>query len=682
MKQVWRARNNGIARHRLVRKRAEAEGAKIVVGKNIQPGASETRIGWGYKSSGLWAKDRPGFRLFEDGFVRSLRPGYSGGALFSLVEDGKGIYYDGDGKSDLVDGLNGGGEIGANLRQSGWREDAEKLLNRFVEIGASKYNWFPFEHDGPEIEHFIPDDGILVVDQTRGDAAIQFGKGTPENFDGMVLDALNESSGPVYLRSHPDMLHRRRASCFSGEFIQKHLDRIRLVPSSYSPRQVFSQVSRVFVFNSLFGMEALAHGKEVRVYGCPFYSGWGVTDDRHPEQPVRRESRDLLEIFYSAYLLYSRYFDPVTEEECGLDRILDHLELQKEKHALNRGDKLLFGFPEWKSRLISDFVACPGAEISSTRSPKKAWEWIRENDSGKIISWSVRETPFDEMGRGIRVEDGFLRSVGLGADFHRPISLVFDSRGMYFDATRPSDLERILQESQFTEDELKLAEQLIDFLVRNRITKYNLRESAKAARWPGGRGPRVLVPGQVEQDASLSFGLAPCQSNLEFMRRVKERNPHATIAFKPHPDVVKRLRPGQPIVEEMKAHCDVVVTELDINPWLDSCDEVHTLTSQTGFEALLRGKKVTCHGIPFYSGWGLTNDLQKTERRDKILSVPELVAGALIRYPVYLHPRTREFINAGDAARLLKEDSGAEFSRPRIFRMATAAKRWLHPLRF
>ncbi|MEA1989903.1 MAG: hypothetical protein U9N57_11970, partial [Pseudomonadota bacterium] len=42
------------------------------------------------------------------------------------------------------------------------------------------------------------------------------------------------------------------------------------------------------------------------------------------------------------------------------------------------------------------------------------------------------------------LEDGFLRSVGLGINHARPLSLVVDSRGMYYDCTKESDLEHIL----------------------------------------------------------------------------------------------------------------------------------------------------------------------------------------------------------------------------------------------
>jgi capsular polysaccharide export protein len=65
-------------------------------------------------------------------------------------------------------------------------------------------------------------------------------------------------------------------------------------------------------------------------------------------------------------------------------------------------------------------------------------------------------------------------------------------------------------------------------------------------------------------------------------------------------------------------------------------DELHVLTSLAGFEALLRGKPVTCHGQPFYAGWGLTHEYLPHTRRDRHLKLDDLVAGALIYYPLYL----------------------------------------------
>jgi len=65
-----------------------------------------------------------------------------------------------------------------------------------------------------------------------------------------------------------------------------------------------------------------------------------------------------------------------------------------------------------------------------------------------------------------------------------------------------------------------------------------------------------------------------------------------------------------------------------------------TLTSLSGFDALLRGKAVTTYGLPFYAGWGLTTDMAFAAtscfaRRTRQLSLDELVAATLLRYPVY-----------------------------------------------
>ena len=72
-------------------------------------------------------------------------------------------------------------------------------------------------------------------------------------------------------------------------------------------------------------------------------------------------------------------------------------------------------------------------------------------------------------------------------------------------------------------------------------------------------------------------------------------------------------------------------------------DELHTLTSLAGFEALLRGKTVVCYGQPFYSGWGLTSDMIPVARRTRQLTLNELVAGALMLYPTYISRTTGRF---------------------------------------
>lgn len=286
-------------------------------------------------------------------------------------------------------------------------------------------------------------------------------------------------------------------------------------------------------------------------------------------------------------------------------------------------------FPHHQVRFITD----------ATRIP----------EGGTVVIWGMR--PFaGTLAAGIgtiRLEDGFLRSVGLGADLIRPMSWVIDRRGMYYDATRPSDLECLLAETVFTPDLLERAAALRQRIVTTGITKYNVG----SCPWqrPSGTKPVLLVPGQVESDASLAFGAPGIRSNIALLRAVRENNPHAFIVYKPHPDVVAGLRAKGSGEDQVKQWCDQVVVDVAMSTLLPLVDEVHVLTSLAGFEALLRDKPVTCYGQPFYAGWGLTRDILPVPRRQRRLTINELVTGALLLYPLYLSRTSDALITAEQA---------------------------------
>jgi capsular polysaccharide export protein len=239
----------------------------------------------------------------------------------------------------------------------------------------------------------------------------------------------------------------------------------------------------------------------------------------------------------------------------------------------------------------------------------------------------------------IRVEDGFVRSVGLGSDFMPPASLVLDSRGMHFDPSVRSDLERLLLETDFGVALVNRARALIARLVVGGVTKYNLGEQTLSVDWPGGRR-RILVPGQVEDDLSVRLGGEGVRGNLDLLARVRGANPDAFILYKPHPDVDAGHRKGKIPDDVARRFADIVIRGVSTAALLDKIDELHTLTSLAGFEALLRRRRVVVYGRPFYAGWGLTTDLTGIDR-GRLLSLEELVAGALILYPRYLDPVTR-----------------------------------------
>ena len=179
------------------------------------------------------------------------------------------------------------------------------------------------------------------------------------------------------------------------------------------------------------------------------------------------------------------------------------------------------------------------------------------------------------------------------------------------------------------------------------LTKYNVGQAAW--RRPATDRPVVLVVGQVESDASIRLG-APCvRGNVALLKAVRAERPGAHLVYKPHPDVVARLREAGAGEGRAAQWCDEIVVDAPMDRVLREVDEVHVLTSLAGFEALLRGKPVVCWGAPFYAGWGLTDDRVPLPRRGRRLSLDALVAGVLLLYPTYVSRRTGCFTTAEQA---------------------------------
>ncbi len=270
--------------------------------------------------------------------------------------------------------------------------------------------------------------------------------------------------------------------------------------------------------------------------------------------------------------------------------------------------------------------------FSKKKTPFRGWGRKRTGRLAvKLAQWFHRDF--------ILLEDGFIRSVGLGSDLTQPYSLVIDRRGIYFDPTKESDLEYLLNFHHFTSDELSRAERIRSQIIEEKISKYNHFEGV-SLHIPNNK-TIVLVPGQVEDDASIRYG-APQMSNLKLLKQARANAPKAYIIYKPHPDVLAGNRTGEITEHEALKYCDHIVTEVSLDSVLMLCDEVHTMTSLVGFEAMMRDIKVYTYGLPFYAGWGLSNDKHACERRKRKLEIDELVAATLLLYPHYIDPTTRE----------------------------------------
>ena len=170
------------------------------------------------------------------------------------------------------------------------------------------------------------------------------------------------------------------------------------------------------------------------------------------------------------------------------------------------------------------------------------------------------------------------------------------------------------------------------------MSKYNLGLD-RPGDLPDGR--RILIAGQVEDDASVVLGCDAVATNLDLLIAARGANRDAAILYKPHPDVEAGLRGGALSDEQAGGLADRVLESIDAGAVVEAVDEVWTMTSLLGFEALLRGKPVTCLGMPFYAGWGLTTDLGVRQlRRQERPDLIGLVHATLIGYPRYFDPLT------------------------------------------
>jgi capsular polysaccharide export protein len=416
-----------------------------------------------------------------------------------------------------------------------------------------------------------------------------------------------------------------------------------VVAGPVAPWAAIERAARVYVAGGETGFLALIAGREVRCFAPAFYSGWGVTGDAAlPQKPFRRS---LDEIFAGACLLATRHLDPYRTTAAAFEDILDILALWRGLETANRGIAVCVGMSFWKRRRVADFFRSTQGAPLFRRTVQGALAAARRRPGGAVAVWAshvphgLAEAVRQHGLSLVRVEDGFVRSVGLGSDFLPAASLVLDRRGMYFDPTRESDLEVLLRETAFDAQLIERARRLVALLVARRVTKYNLPAGTIALAAPPGRR-RLFVPGQVADDLSVRLGGGGIGGNLDLLRRVRADNPDAFILYKPHPDVEAGHRAGALPDALARQFADVVIRGVSTASVLDGIDELHTLTSLAGFEALLRRRKVVVYGRPFYAGWGLTSD-RAAPPRGRLLSLEELVAGVLILYPRYLDPATR-----------------------------------------
>lgn len=593
--------NGGFFRAPRLRRILTLAGWRPVLGL---PGPGDAVGIWGgggtaWRGRAIAERHRADLVTVEDAFLRSILPGRAYGPVarrgpIGMLIDPDGAHYDPSRPSRLETLVAAAGDLETRARDG---------IARLRAADLSKYNAHLPEHAPPRPGY------VLVIDQTRGDASLM-GAGRAR-FLQMLACARDENPGArIVVRSHPETSaglrqgHLGPGDLFPGEVI---------CDTQVSPWRLVEGADRVYAVSSQLGYEAMLAGHRPRLFGQPFYAGWGLSDDeatlsrRHPV-PVER-------LFAASHLLAPVWYDPCRDRLCDFETALDQIEAEARAWRQDHAGHRAHGLRLWKRAHLARFFGS-GKGLRVTADPAQA-----------TMVWGAGPAP-------LRIEDGFLRSRGLGAELIPPLSLAVDDLGIYYDPTRESRLERLIATPADQAARARAAN-LLDRLTTLGLSKYN--HGAPVAL-PRTDRPRILVPGQVEDDASIRLGAGAERTNRALLERARAEFPDAYLIYKPHPDVLAGLRPG---ACDATGLADLVLTDSDPAALLDQVQGVVTITSTLGFEALLRGVPVTTLGAPFYAGWGLTRDLGAVPARRRARpDLTQLVWAALIAYPRYFDPKS------------------------------------------
>lgn len=636
----------------------------------------------------------------EDGFIRSVGLGALHTPPLSLNFDRQTPYFNANEPSDLENLLNSYDFTS----QPGLLNRADELIKSLLTTKISKYNHTKSidVHSvyGPKTKK-----RVLVIGQVEDDASIIYGSSVRyTNNDLVHIAALENPDAQILYKPHPDVLNRKREMLSDPNEV-KHI--CQVIDQDIALAESFETIDHVYTITSLAGFEALLRQIPVTVMGCPFYAGWGLTDDR---QPNLRRTRvlSIQELIAVAYIVYPKYFHPNLKKYITVEEAIDYIgymrdkalnvkELERKKSLSlekNKAEKvalanlktmgyeqfgnnwqssqlpiaILYQFQNWRWPQAKPFfegyrlLFKPVSVKGDSEKEIEAVETVLNSVSDTVIViWgmhklsSVEELAHKYSSNVIRVEEGFIRGVALGASLAPPLSMAIDNVGMYFDSTNSSLLENILNTYDFYDDSDLLArsKRCIEQLLEKNISKYNY--TSEGYSYYGEKNKkRILVLGQVEDDASIKYGCDKSIDNNGLVMLAALENPDADIYYKPHPDTLRGNRRLLSDPKDVEKICTVIYEKIPIDVAFEGVDHVYTITSLSGFEAILRNIKVTTYGAPFYSGWGLTDDRQTVDRRSRTLSKEEVFAAAYILYMQYRHPISGQEIELEEAISIME----------------------------
>ena len=289
---------------------------------------------------------------------------------------------------------------------------------------------------------------------------------------------------------------------------------------------------------------------------------------------------------------------------------------------------------------------------------------LRKYPDDTVFCWEIRPSEENCELAGYAIEnnkklvfvgDSFLRSINTMADcnadfrYRKGISFTFDDLTSYFDATRPSRLEQMLNDKNLiiNNEQRKRARCCIEKIISNHLTKYN-HQPVFIPSIGRKNAEKILVVDQTYGDMSILKGCADEKTFDIMLNKAINENPDADIIVKTHPDTIAG---SGGYYTGLKQKDNIYPITYPINPisLIQYCSKVYVCTTQFGFEALMCNKEVHTFGMPFYAGWGLTVDEQTCIRRNNLRTLEEIFYIAYIMYSYYVNPETQRQCEIEDA---------------------------------
>lgn len=318
--------------------------------------------------------------------------------------------------------------------------------------------------------------------------------------------------------------------------------------------------------------------------------------------------------------------------------------------AIPSSDKILNGVQSYLPKLLRAQTCVNSSKgLNDTRSIASVdlfFQWgITPNDKKQKQLEAARK-----LGKPVVIiEDGFIRSIDIGLSGEPALSIILDDTTAYYDATRPSRLQKLLEKGpNLTHEQNERSLSAIRKIVDARVSKYN---HAPDLSLNIGRPDRkkVLLIDQRFGDQSVISGLADEHSFERMLNDVMREYSKYDIIIKQHPDAIRGGKSSYFNDKKLsfaKYKDNIHLINFDINPYslFDIADEVFVVTSGMGFEALLAGKNVHCYGAPFYAGWGCTTDHITIPKRTRRRRLEEIFYFSYIESSRYYHPGRNEVV--------------------------------------